>query len=362
MSLVPSAFSSSIIAVVFSYNCGNYLLDALKSIDAQHTQPDRVIVRDDFSSDPVTLSILCDLPAHYHVIYKSSHKGVLDSLLAALSYVYSNYDNPIISFLDGDDIWHPSKLACVVDEFVASPTASLVSHGYNIIDASGRMLHNYDDQTLRNHWHISSIPSISVRSETLKSDIANFRGVWLGSAFSIRINHEHFQAFYSMISRSKFLQYSHQDQPLAAFIVAFLPDTTFHLLNSELFSYRQHGCNTSSSSSSVSSALFSIQRSTATLSLCLSLYNLSPYVFLPEDIYSNLLLELSYLRFCYTRRLYLAICCWPFLSFNHWTIKASMFECVRLLICTFSPSTFLAIKSRKLTSYIPFNRHKYASS
>lgn len=115
----------SIIVPVF--NCAPYIEDCLASLTAQTETDIEIVVADDGSRDG-TLEIVRKLAAkdcRISVLSFPSNSGfpgfARNQAIARASGLY-------IAFLDGDDLYHPRKIECVVSAFEKFPKVNVVFH------------------------------------------------------------------------------------------------------------------------------------------------------------------------------------------------------------------------------------------
>jgi len=105
----------TISCVVPVYNCAAYIAEALNSIFAQTLRPVEVIVVDDGSTDATARTIAeQQLPVRY--VYQENAGPA-----AARNHGIALARGDFLAFLDGDDLWHPEKLARQASRFQARP-------------------------------------------------------------------------------------------------------------------------------------------------------------------------------------------------------------------------------------------------
>lgn len=103
-----------------SYNCGKYVEETIRSVQAQTYDKWEIIFMDDCSSDDTIqrVSILQSLDDRIHIYKNESNLGAAVSRNNALCKAKGRW----IAFLDSDDLWEPTKLEKQV--------AFMVSKGY----------------------------------------------------------------------------------------------------------------------------------------------------------------------------------------------------------------------------------------
>lgn len=117
-----------------SYNCGEYVEDTIRSVQAQTYQNWEIIFMDDCSHDETTrkVSAMREKDNRIHLYKNASNMGAAVSRNNALREAQGRW----IAFLDSDDLWEPTKLEKQVkfmeeNEYVFSYT------GYQEIDSEG---------------------------------------------------------------------------------------------------------------------------------------------------------------------------------------------------------------------------------
>jgi glycosyltransferase involved in cell wall biosynthesis len=128
--------------IIPTYNCSNYILNAIKSIEEQTYIPEKIIVVDDGSSDN-TIDIVANYKSSIIVeYYKKENGGPNSARNLALKYAKSDF----VAFLDADDEWEINKLEEQINVFTQSKYNNLgvVYCNYSMIDEKG----NYTDKYL----------------------------------------------------------------------------------------------------------------------------------------------------------------------------------------------------------------------
>jgi glycosyltransferase involved in cell wall biosynthesis len=105
--------------IIPAYNAEKYLAEALDSIVSQDYQPHEVIVVDDGSTDNTAAIVKSYPEARY--VYQSNR-----GLAAAKNTGLTHATGGLISFLDSDDIWLPSKSRREVEYLEAHPEKGCV--------------------------------------------------------------------------------------------------------------------------------------------------------------------------------------------------------------------------------------------
>src|SRR5437764_1208122 len=90
--------------VIPTYNSARYIGDAVESVLAQTLPPAEIIVIDDGSQDDTAQRIS---PLLDRVTYRFQKNA---GVSAARNLGVSIAQQPLVAFLDADDVWHPAKL------------------------------------------------------------------------------------------------------------------------------------------------------------------------------------------------------------------------------------------------------------
>jgi glycosyltransferase involved in cell wall biosynthesis len=115
--------------IIPCYNAARFLGETLQSVLAQTHADTSAIVVDDCSTDG-TADIAARFGARVRVIRQHRQGGVSAARNAALAVA----DGDAIAFLDGDDRWHPEKIARQVAYLEAHPEAGVVHTAVRHID------------------------------------------------------------------------------------------------------------------------------------------------------------------------------------------------------------------------------------
>lgn len=120
-----------------TYNGEKYLRGQLDSLLAQSLAPCECVICDDGSTDG-TLAILREFalraPFAVHIHTNPERLGYKENFLRCASLCAGE----IIAFCDQDDVWLASKLQVVAQAFAGHPTATLVVHQGQVVDAQLR--------------------------------------------------------------------------------------------------------------------------------------------------------------------------------------------------------------------------------
>ena len=145
MGLGPVVSATAIEVVLPTYNGVAYLEAQLASINAQTLRPERVLLRDDGSSDG-TQALIGQLHQRYgswlQVLPADGNLGCT----ANVNYLLQATAAPYVALADQDDLWLPHKLECslaLMQQLEASRGSStpLLVHGdLELVDADGERL------------------------------------------------------------------------------------------------------------------------------------------------------------------------------------------------------------------------------
>lgn len=142
MGLGPVVSSAPIEVVLPTYNGVSYLEAQINSIYHQSMRPERLLLRDDGSSDG-TLALISQLQQHYgtwlHVLPEDGNLGCIANVNRLLESTKASY----VAFADQDDIWLPQKLELSLNRLRrteknhGSQTPVLVHSDLELIDKEG---------------------------------------------------------------------------------------------------------------------------------------------------------------------------------------------------------------------------------
>jgi glycosyltransferase involved in cell wall biosynthesis len=310
--------------IITVFNLEKYVGEAIESVLAQSFPPDRIIVVNDGSVDN-SKSVVESFKDRVELLNNDQNQGVLPSIISAMKKL----NTEIFAFLDGDDRWHVDKLKLIVQAFERDEKAMLVTHSYRRMNADGE-LSPVLDKTLRNLERIEYLKGTAEQiDEELKNSILSYKGVWLGSAFAIRKNFLDQTKFENWSTSLWGHSLSHQDQPLAAFLILTNPEGRIVYLPEKLFDYRVFGENSSGSSATLEKALRTLGRSKATLQRTHDAVSKMKGRQRELKAQKNKLREMEYLEFLYTRKLGKAFPLFLSLFFLHWDVREKVKEFVR---------------------------------
>lgn len=256
----------TISVIITVYNLEKYIEAALQSVFQQTRKADEIIVVDDGSTDG-SAAIIKQYLAQIRYIKIPQNSGVLCAFLTGIEAATGE----ILSFLDGDDVWYPTKLTEIAQAFSISPKIMMVTHNYECMNGNGDTIPYHSDETYLNTQNIyhQTQDNWQAMSDRLKNAILCYKGVWQGSAFCIRkaaLDLPALQQYIDSIPFPDFRKLSHQDQLLSAFLILY-PDNKdkwIVYVNKILFRYRIFDNNSSGISGDLESAKKTIRRTIAT--------------------------------------------------------------------------------------------------
>lgn len=108
--------------IIPAYNAEKYVLDAIRSIDAQRYSPLEILLVDDGSTDG-TVGLVKHAAPHVKVVQQANAGAA-----AARNTGLKVASGELVTFLDADDGWFPGKLAAQVDYLMRHPEVNVVFH------------------------------------------------------------------------------------------------------------------------------------------------------------------------------------------------------------------------------------------
>lgn len=329
--------------IITVYNLENFIEEAIHSVLRQTRKPDEIIVVDDGSTDN-SVEIVKKFGSEIKLIQMKKNSGVLVSFIEGIKAS----SGTILSFLDGDDIWMEDKLDKVCKIFDTFSDAMMVTHLHQYIDSNGSSLNIVDDTHKNIKRIISRAHNVEEQDRMLKSSILSYRGVWLGSAFCVKRDAIDFKDYEQWVLELPGKELSHQDQPLAAYMIYTNPSKKIFLLNEKLFKYRIYTTNSSGSSANVESAIRTIKRSVATVVRTKNIVEQKPEWKEERFNQKMKLQELEFYEFIYTKKRYRAFKRYINLFVRYWNWKKKIKETQRIIACfLLGPENFLKMKTKQ---------------
>lgn len=127
--------SPKVSVIVPAYNVHSYIEDALSSLECQSFQNFEVIVVDDGSNDgtAVVVKPFIERDSRFKLLQKQN-----GGLSSARNYGIRHAIGEYIALLDGDDVYHPDKLANHVDQLDRAASVGVVYSASRAIRDDGR--------------------------------------------------------------------------------------------------------------------------------------------------------------------------------------------------------------------------------
>lgn len=329
--------------IITVYNLEGFVAKAIESALNQTVKPDEVIVVDDGSKDN-SVKVIQSFGDRVKLVRMEKNAGVLPSFLAGIKQSTGD----ILSFLDGDDIWMPYKLEKVLRVFQEQDDAMMVTHLHQWIDKDD-IPTNVVDTTHLNLKRIVETTGDPKQMDTLlKNSILCYKGVWLGSAFCVRRRDLDLQDYENWVGSLPGKELSHQDQPLAAYLILKNPGKKIYFLNEELFQYRVYPTNSSGSTVNLESAIRTLNRSIATVSRTRDIV-LRNKSWKEENFMQEMkLTELQFYKDLYENKRGKALRAYVRLFSSFWNRDQKIKETKRFVACTvLGPSRFLQRKTKQ---------------
>lgn len=129
----------SVSVVLCTYNGERWLPELWRSLLAQARVPDQIVVRDDASGDG-TFALLGKLAEDAQargirviLARNESNLGFVGNFAAALA----DADGDVVFLCDQDDVWHPQKIALMLEAFEQRPGLLLLHSDARLVDEAG---------------------------------------------------------------------------------------------------------------------------------------------------------------------------------------------------------------------------------
>jgi glycosyltransferase involved in cell wall biosynthesis len=120
-----------------SYNAGDYLIEAVRGALTQMREDDELLIQDGGSTDGSIDKVIAEFGAYPQLkIVSEPDGGQADALNRALARA----SNPVMGWLNADDVVQPGALDAVRRAFVAHPDAQVVFGSWDIFAADGTRL------------------------------------------------------------------------------------------------------------------------------------------------------------------------------------------------------------------------------
>jgi len=116
-----------------TFNGGAFLPEQLASIDRQQRLPDEIVISDDCSDDD-TLRIATGQPGSTAVPRRVLNNATRSGVIENFSKAFRACNGDIYCYCDQDDVWHPRRLAILIDALEA-PGVTLAFHPSRLMSA-----------------------------------------------------------------------------------------------------------------------------------------------------------------------------------------------------------------------------------
>lgn len=129
--------SQDLVSIIMpSYNCGRYVEETIRSVQAQTYQNWEIVFVDDCSTDDTVrrVSELREMDQRIRLCQNNMNSGAAVSRNSALREAKGRW----IAFLDSDDMWEPKKLEKQI-KFMEENGYAFCYTGYQEIDAEGTL-------------------------------------------------------------------------------------------------------------------------------------------------------------------------------------------------------------------------------
>ena len=133
--------TNDLVSVIMpSFNCGRFVEETIRSVQAQTYQNWEIIFMDDCSTDDTIrrVSSMREKDPRIHLYQNVANSGAAVSRNNALREAKGRW----IAFLDSDDLWYPEKLEKQI-EFMEKNSFHFSCTGHNFIDEGGKPIGLY---------------------------------------------------------------------------------------------------------------------------------------------------------------------------------------------------------------------------
>jgi glycosyltransferase involved in cell wall biosynthesis len=329
--------------IITVYNLEGFVARAIESALNQTIKPDEIIVVDDGSKDD-SVKVIESFGDRVKLVRMEKNSGVLPSFLAGIKQSKGD----ILSFLDGDDIWMPNKLEKVLAVFQQHEDAMMVTHLHRWIDKDDVPTNVVDATHLNLKRIVDTAANTDQMDALLKNSILCYKGVWLGSAFCVRRRHFDIADYETWVSSLPGKELSHQDQPLAAYLILKNPEKKIYFINEALFLYRVYPTNSSGSTVNLESAIKTLNRSIATVSRTRDIVQRNKRWKEENFMQEMKLTELQFYKDLYQKKNAKALKAYVRLFSSYWDRQRRIKETKRFVACAIlGPTKFLQTKTKK---------------
>jgi glycosyltransferase involved in cell wall biosynthesis len=247
--------SGSVSVVITCHNLEKYIALAIESVLHQdYVGKVEVLVIDDASMDG-SARVIQSYPS-IRYLKTESNVGVLMATVMGIE----NTSEEHVFFLDGDDVWEPTKLSASMAAYERNSECSLVTHDLAYIDSAGQTL----KRTSRPSVEMAGLDEAEAGEKTRRGILLHEDYIWLGSAISVHRTRSKLEGFCSFVRTLPDTFNTYQDWPLA-FWVAAQPGARAAYVPKKLFKYRLHGANHSGDATTQEKAIRNFKRTLNTV-------------------------------------------------------------------------------------------------
>jgi glycosyltransferase involved in cell wall biosynthesis len=129
----------SVAVALCTFNGESFLAEQLESIAHQTRRPDRVVVRDDYSTDG-TATVLEDFARRCELDVRITRNETRVGVTRNFERVLRDADADLIALCDQDDRWYPHKLATLCELLEGDSTAAAACGDLTCVDVAGNDL------------------------------------------------------------------------------------------------------------------------------------------------------------------------------------------------------------------------------
>ena len=129
-------------AVLLSYNCAEFIEEAVRGVLAQDYSPLEIVISDDASRDDTWSRIerqVATYDGHHRLILKRRRR-TSGSKSAHLATLFPSLSGEVLVLFDGDDVSVSDRVRKIVAAFRLGPGVQAVYSEMNLIDRAGRSL------------------------------------------------------------------------------------------------------------------------------------------------------------------------------------------------------------------------------
>ena len=234
----------AIAVVIPVYNCARYVEEALRSIDAQTRQPERVVVVDDGSTD-ATGRIVAQFAAWSKLpltIVTQQNRGIASARNTGIG----RCEEDLIAFLDGDDTFYPTYLERAATALARHPELLLCFMDRDVVDANGTFIRRDLDHPRFRAIDAERLPDgISVLTGNPFLALVPGNVIPIG----IMVRHRAIREIHGFDEEMRFVE----DK---LFLMRLAKLGKFGFLDEPLGIWRRHGSNTSGAANAFRMALY----------------------------------------------------------------------------------------------------------